>query len=180
MVNTEVCRLILKIEYVISYFFISMVKDNRWISATSAVPNFWYGRVDDWTPGGCSHVIMLVTSPCEPRPWQKETNIGFMNYWSGWQQGKQELRLEQCPKPPTYIQCTNTWRSPEPFKSMQACREFLILILHYFVILTFNACWKCITLCYTYLEIFDGFYMDDLYVCPLTLWLGVDDCCIVM
>ena len=22
------------------------------------VPNFWYGRVDDWTPGGGSHVVV--------------------------------------------------------------------------------------------------------------------------
>ena len=32
------------------------------------VPNFWYGRVDDWTPGGGSHVVVLVTSTSEQRP----------------------------------------------------------------------------------------------------------------
>ena len=77
--------------------------------------NYEPGNTDeDWTPGGGSHVILLVTSPCETRPWQNGTNIGLMN--RGPDDSKQEQKIQQCPKPSTCIQPTNTWRSPESFK----------------------------------------------------------------
>ena len=67
----------------------------------------WYIK----TPGGGSHDV-LVTSRCEPASWSTRLDLS-----------QQEQNLSQCPKPPTRILHTNTWRSPEPFKSVQACRQ---------------------------------------------------------
>ena len=63
------------------------------------------------TPGGGSRNV-LVTSSCEPASWS--TRLDF---------SQQEQHLWPCPKPPTCILRTNTWRSPEPFSSVQTYRQ---------------------------------------------------------
>ena len=126
----------------------------------------WHGPVNDWTHEGGSHDV-LVTSLCEPRPRQGGTNVGFMNYRSWWRQRKQELRLQQCPEPPT---CSGAPIHEDHLSHSNACEppdnlEFYIFCyLTYFCPFHFNGCWKCITLSHITRSINLDFY-ECIYLC---------------
>ena len=114
------------------------------------VPNFWYGRVDDWTPGGGSHVIVLVTSTCEQRPWQERDEH--------WTHKRQHLMTANRSNDYNNVQNPkHTYSAPiqedhlNHSKSMHIWMDFFNLkfMSLIFVVFTFNACWKCNTLHHT-------------------------------
>ena len=174
---------------------------------------WWPGRWHDYNPSVVYRFLaantttierlkethgVLVTSLCEPRPWPGGTSVGFMNYRSWWRQRKQELRLQQCPKPPT---CTSAPIHEDNLSHPNPCKPNFLLchLIRYFLLFTFNAFCKYvspnfvpftfmhaesfITLSHITRSISLDFY-ECFYLCAFWLWYCMTTrlyayCCIV-